>query len=191
MKELAQQIIADLKVQTQEMNEKVNQFQQLPNEILNQNPAPDKWSVLECIAHINLYSDFYVAEFENRITHSSHPAEQYHSSTWLGRMSFENMLPKNGKAPKPMNTFKKMNPIYSEVDSLEINKFIKQQKHFLNLLDMAEKVSLSKTKCNITLPLLKLNLGDTLKFYTYHNMRHIWQAENVLKVIGIAEQQTA
>lgn len=191
MKEEAKQIIAGLKVQVQEMINQVHQFQKLDEETLNQNPTPDGWSVLECIAHLNLYSDFYINEFENRITRSSHPASQFHSATWFGKICFGNMLPKNNTAPKPMSTFKKMNPIYSDVDHLELSKFLKQQQYFLNVLDMAEKVSLSKTKCNITLPLLKLNLGDTLKFYTYHNVRHIWQAQNVLRVLKGTNKQLA
>jgi hypothetical protein len=135
---------------------------------------------LECITHINLYSDFYLPEFETQITNAKHPADEYHKSRWLGRYSYQSMLPQNGVLPKPMNTFKAMNPSFSEVNPSELNRFLKQQQLFLQLLDKATQVSLRKTKCKITIPLLKFTLGDTLKFYVYHNRRHIIQAQNVL-----------
>ena len=91
------------------------------------------------------------------------------------------MLPKEGKQLKTMNTFKHMNPTFVGTKNHGINQFIKQQEHMLLLLDKAKNVSLRKTKCKTTLKYIKFNLGDTLRFYVYHNLRHIIQAQNVLE----------
>lgn len=186
MKESATEWIAQLRLQTQQMIQDVKHFNTLSTPQLTTPPAPGKWNVLECIAHINLYSDFYLSELEHQILNAKHPAEQYHKSSWMGKYSYQNMLPQNNQIPKPMNTFKKMNPSFTQVSHREITRFLKQQTQLLTLLDQAEHVSLRKTKCRLTLPLLKFNLGDTLRFYVYHNMRHIWQAQQV--VVKISEE---
>lgn len=185
MKEAVADIQNELREETQKMIEQVKGFQSLKEEVLNTAPGPDKWSVLQCIAHINLYSDFYLKEFEKQIVSSNKPAEPFHQSRWFGRYSYENMKPENGKVPKPMQTFKAMNPKQSEVSIMELDRFVKQQELFLSLLKKSSQVSYRKTKCNLTLPLLKFTLGDTLRFYVYHNMRHIFQAQNVLKGVQI------
>lgn len=49
------------------------------------------------------------------------------------------------------------------------------------LLDQAQKINLSSVKTAISLTsLVKIKLGDTLRFMIYHNERHILQAEKAL-----------
>lgn len=43
-------------------------------------------------------------------------------------------------------------------------------------------MDLTKTKASISLTrLIKLRLGDTLRFFTYHIERHVLQAERICK----------
>ena len=183
MREKSVDILNELKQHVTAMIDQAKAMQSLSSDKLNTPPAPGKWSVIECFEHMNLYSNFYVQEFEYQITHSKHEADEFHSSSWIGKYSFKSMLPQNGKAPKAMNTFKYMNPTIVGTNNFGINQFIKQQEHVLQLLDLAYGVSLRKTKCKTTLKILKFNLGDALKFYVYHNLRHIHQAEKVLDLM--------
>jgi hypothetical protein len=90
------------------------------------------------------------------------------------------MLPKEHM--KKMKTFKRKNPINSNLDKeTVIKKFIYQQEQMLNLLALSKNKNLNKIKTSITLPLLKFKLGDTFRFVIYHNERHIVQAQNILK----------
>lgn len=180
MKVKAEILLEDLKVKTNKMIQEVEQFQSQSESELNIRPGQDKWSVLECIAHINLYGDFYLKELENQIINSNHPATPFHKEGVIGNYSANSMLPKGDKTPMKMKTFKHMNPIHSDVSITVMDQFIKQQKHFLKILEAAKRVSLIKTKCNLTIKGLKFRLGDTLRFYAYHNVRHISQARKVL-----------
>ena len=180
MKIKSETLLKDLESKTQLMIRQVEQFSALSTKELNTRPGKDKWSVLECIEHINLYGEFYLEEFEKHILNAKHKSSEFHKTGLMGNYSANSMLPKGDKTPMKMKTFKHMNPINSDLQVTVLDKFIKQQKHFLNLLSKAETVSLTKTKCALTIKGLKFRLGDTLRFYAFHNIRHINQASKVL-----------
>ena len=64
---------------------------------------------------------------------------------------------------------------------IKIDRFINQQKEYLELIEKSKKINLTKTKTAISISkLIKLRLGDTFRFITAHNERHLLQAENIL-----------
>ncbi|MDP4934164.1 MAG: DinB family protein, partial [Salibacteraceae bacterium] len=98
---------------------------------------------------------------------------------WFAEKTANDMLPKGDKV-NTMKTFKNKIPDYSSMSVTMIDRFLKQQHQMLSLLDQAQKVDIKKVKCNLTLPIIKVNMGSTFKFVIYHNQRHMWQASNVL-----------
>tara|TARA_B110000211_G_C14079389_1_gene553745 strand:+ start:1164 stop:1703 length:540 start_codon:yes stop_codon:yes gene_type:complete len=176
MKEESKDLIDNLKQRTTLLIEQAKEFQKLSEEALNKSPGLGKWSILECIAHINLYGIFYLKEFERVILNSTKASDKFYAPGWIGNYSAKSMLPVKEIVPNKMKTFKHMNPSSSDVAITEIDMFIKQQICFLDILNRANRVSISKNKCRLTIPLLKFKLGDALRFYTYHNVRHFYQA---------------
>jgi hypothetical protein len=183
MKEESINIINELKERTALLIEQAKDFKNLSLEELNRNPAPEKWNILECVAHINLYGIFYLKEFERVILNSTKGSDKFFTPGWFGNYSANSMLPEKEVVPNKMKTFKHMNPSYSEVSITELDMFIKQQICFLDILSKASQVSISKNKCKLTIPILKFKLGDALRFYTYHNVRHFYQASKILSVV--------
>jgi len=181
MKTTNKELIKDLIQRTQDHLNQAERYLQMNVEDLNWKENPEKWSVLECIEHLNRYGDFYIPEMSQRIKSgrkaSSAPTFK---SGWLGNYFSKSMLPKE-KLNK-MKTFKSMNPIGSDLDKSVVKKFIKQQKQLLELLDAARTTDLTKTKTSISISkLIKLRLGDTFRVVIYHNYRHIVQADKVLE----------
>jgi len=175
------ELIADLKARTSELIKQAEAFKQLPTERLNQKSSSTSWSVLECLEHLNLYGDFYLPEIESCIIDGEKINQDPNfKSGWFGERTVQDMLPKNDKLKK-MNTFKDKNPLNSDLSIATIDRFIKQQEGILRLLDLASSVHLEKVKTKITLPLIKFKLGTTFRFVIYHNQRHLWQANNLLK----------
>lgn len=175
------ELIRTLKAQTIDLIEKAEAFKTLPSEKLNFKSSPESWSVLQCIEHLNLYGDFYLPEVEKRILKAktiSHDPD--FKSGWFGERTVSGMLPKENRIANKMNTFKSKNPDASTLTVAVIDRFLRQQKRWLELLDQAQKVHMSKVKTNITLPLIKFKLGTTLRFVVNHHIRHFWQAQNVL-----------
>lgn len=87
------------------------------------------------------------------------------------------MLPKQ-KLNK-MKTFKNKNPLNSNLERKVIDEFINQQRKTIDLLNKSRNVNLNKEKVKISVTKwIKLNLGDTFRFTTNHNIRHLKQIEN-------------
>ncbi len=151
-------------------------FRQMDEERLNQKPSPESWSVLECIEHLNRYSDFYHPEIEKTLKATSSSKATHFKSGWLGAYFAENMKP--SPTMKKMNTFKDKNPSGSQLSTEVLDTFIHQQKTLLQLLDNSRGKNLNRRN-KITLPLLTFKLGDTFRFVIFHNQRHIEQAKRV------------
>ena len=180
MKIKTEDLLNDLKEKTLKMIQQVESFQKLSKNQLNHRPGENKWSILECIGHLNLYSDFYINEFEKRILSAKYSASEFHKTGLLGNRFAKSMLPIGDEIPMKMKTFKSKYPNKSELSIATLEKFIKQQNQIIQLIDQSRKVNLTKTKCRITIKGFKLRLGDALRFYAFHNIRHIVQANKVI-----------
>jgi hypothetical protein len=153
-------------------------------EELNWRENATSWSILECVEHLNLYGEFYLPEINRVINNVKNKRELFFKSGLLGNYFAESMLPKT-KINK-MKTFKDKNPINSNLKRSVIEEFINQQIQMLDLLDKARKISLTKEKTHITLTkFIKLKIGDTFRFVINHNVRHIKQIENILKLQNV------
>ena len=175
-------LLCDLLKQTGENLVAVEEFKTRSFEALNYHPAPGTWSVLECIEHLNYYGNFYLPEMEKQIAASSYPSEEFFKSGFLGNYFAKSMRPKE-KLNK-MKTLKSQDPLNKQLDGAVLDVFVDHQLQLISLLKKAKKVSLTKTKTNISITkYLRLRLGDTLRVVIYHNQRHIKQAQNVLKTL--------
>ncbi|PIF45270.1 DinB family protein [Chryseobacterium sp. 52] len=179
MKISTSQLLDELKILTQQHIRCAENLLQETEEKLNFRASENSWSALECLEHLNRYGDFYIPEITLSISSSKTSPKYTFKPGILGNYFTKMMLPKE-KLNK-MKTVKSMNPIHSQLNKNTVNVFIKQQHQFLELLEKARKADLEKVKTGISISkLLKLRLGDTLRFVIYHNERHIKQAETVL-----------
>ncbi len=170
-------LLAELESITLENLERAKKLQQQPANVLTKRPAPEKWNVLECIQHLNWYSDFYLPEIERRIKAAPNTPTDEFRTNWLGKKFVKAVAPIS-QGSKTMNTFKDKNPLQMDLTPAVLDQFIKDQEHLLRLLGLAKSVNLTKTKTNISISKwIKIRLGDTLRVVIYHNQRHLEQAE--------------
>lgn len=181
-------LIDDLVKRTERSTDKVRVFETLPIAQL-QHKQGNQWSILECLEHLNLYGDFYLPEIEKQIIANQHkPASGTFESGLVGNYFANLMEVKDGKIKK-MKSPKDKNPSHTTLSITTISRFLKQQERLLNLLQQSRKVDLTRTKTAISLSsLIRLRLGDTLRFYTYHIERHVWQAERIMKEMDTKPQ---
>ncbi len=171
-------LISDLKERTKNHLIQAEEFSQRPEEELNKKPAPDSWSLLECIEHLNRYGEYYIPEIEKRLRNNTTTPDPEFKSGLLGNYFANMMLP--GENKKKMKTFKAMNPSGSTLDKSVLSKFIAQQRKLLELLEQSRSVSLNKTKTSISISnFIKLKLGDTFRVVIYHIERHVEQGKRV------------
>lgn len=161
-------------------------FVALDDGTLNLRQRPDAWNTLDCLAHLNHYGDYYLPEIRRQIEGTKYRIDtETFTSSWMGNYFASGMKP--SPKTKKIKTFKNADPpnFTQRADRSAITEFIRQQKEMLELLQMAAKVDLSKTKTGTSITnLIKLRLGDTLRVVVYHNWRHVKQAERASALVG-------
>ncbi len=181
MKFNSQQLLEELSTQTLNFIERAKELQLESFEKLNWKQNQTSWSVLECLEHLNLYGDFYIPELRKQLQTNVNVTEITYKSGILGNYFAQSMLPKE-KLNK-MKTFKDKNPVNSQLTIQVIERFIQQQNQLLELLNLAKSKNLNAIKTKITIPLIKLKVGDTFRFLINHNVRHFLQLERILSKI--------
>ena len=173
-------LLNQLKDQTHEIIRIVEtKFQSLPDTQLNFKPSSDRWSILECFEHLNLYSQYYLKALETAISTATSSQPQEMKYTWIGKKSVTMMLPSNTKKQK---TFKKMIPAKSKLTADVLATFLNDQQRILKMIEKASLLNVSKAVVPVEFfKLLKMNIAETLEFVVVHEQRHVIQAENVLK----------
>ena len=173
-------LIDELLAITEVAIEKAKKFRSLPEAQLNFKEIPEKWSVLECLEHLNRYGDYYLPEIEKSLlSHDIGKGNFVFKSGLIGNYFANLMKVKNGKIVK-MRTPGDKNPVGSKLTPVAIDRFLKQLERLKSLLNQARQADLTKTKVPISLTrFMKLRLGDTLRFFVYHIERHVIQAEKV------------
>jgi len=175
-----QELLTELKNRTTAHREQVVNFQSFSKNQLNYRTNPDSWTLLENIEHLNLYAEFYVPVIEQTIKQSKKTDTKTFTPGWLGNKFAISMLPRSKM--KAINTFKSKNPINSDLTAETLKTFFEYLDRLDLALDKCKAISLNKYT-SITIPLLKIKLGDTLRVVVYHHERHMKQIDKLLKSI--------
>jgi hypothetical protein len=155
------------------------EFVSLDQDTLNYKETQDRWSILECFAHLNLYHRFYNNEFR-KVLSKANRSEQNDdvTSNWIGRKFVRMMDPENIKKSK---TLKHMDPSRSRLQHSVLAEFLVHQTELLDILTSAETTDLNRLKIPVEFfRLLHMRFGDALKFVIVHEQRHLLQARAVV-----------
>lgn len=93
MKFISEKLIAELIDQAQSSINTVEKFKKLSEKKLKHKERIDKWSVLECIEHLNLYSDFYNSEIKKQLEDNHSKPNATFKSGMIGNYFVKSMLP--------------------------------------------------------------------------------------------------
>jgi uncharacterized damage-inducible protein DinB len=174
-KDLIDKLEADVERQLQWA---IASFQNLPTEKLEAKPDTGGWSMAQCFAHLNSYSQYYLPRVEQGLR-AQYPYHPMFRSTWLGRY-FTNMIRPSGKIKK-YKAIKQHEPAADVSGTAAVAEFIENQERLLKLLAKSGTTDLNKIKIPISiLPWIKLRLGDVFQFVIAHQERHLQQAGRML-----------
>ncbi|HLP54921.1 MAG TPA: DinB family protein [Fluviicola sp.] len=180
MKFNTEELLADLTDRSKQALATISNYRSLDEASLNRKPHAGSWSKLECLEHLNLYGDFYLPEIERSILQAKRGFQPVFKSGVIGNYFAKLMQIKPDGTVKKMKSPADKNPAHSDLSVTTVERFLKQQEQLLRLLEMAQKVDLKQSKTPISISkMIKLRLGDTLRFYVYHIERHILQAEKI------------
>jgi hypothetical protein len=150
----------------------------MPQAILSQSPEPGAWSALQCLEHLNLYAAFYLPELQKALGKAGAAKPQF-TSGLVGNMLVNMVVPKKNNIK--MKTLAAMRPT-NNVGQEVLHHFISYHRQLIAFLQAAENVNLNHRGVAVTFTsLVKMRLGDALRFMVYHHSRHILQAQRALE----------
>ncbi|MBO3272888.1 DinB family protein [Hymenobacter sp. NBH84] len=158
-------------------------FRPLTDDQLNRRPGPGKWSVGQCLEHLNIIGGLYLPVIAHKLqqaqTRTSRPADTVKRGLVGRRLTEAMRVPASEKATKTPQQYA---PSGSRLPRTVIEVFNRQADELLTLLQQAREVNINSIRIpNVVIPLLRLRLTDQLELLVVHAQRHIAQAERVLE----------
>ena len=152
----------------------------LSNEAFNWRPEQSRWSICECLDHLNVTAELYLPVIDRALAKSRSqglladvPARRGLIGGWIVRFSEP---PPKGRVKAPKAFLPKAD---QPLDSV-VPRFMELQNQVAERLRQANGVDLWRTKIRSpAIALLRLSLGETFALMTAHERRHLWQAEQV------------
>jgi hypothetical protein len=155
----------------------------LNNEQLNRRPGYDKWSVGQCLEHLNILSGYYLPLVRTSLKMAQargSAARQSVRSGWLGRR-FTSAARQDEDAEGVFRVPKQYAPTGVRLTGTVVEAFNRQLDEVLRLLLLARQVDAGAVRVpNPLHPWLKLRLTDVLETLVANYKRYVHQAEHAL-----------
>jgi hypothetical protein len=164
----------------------------LPTERLLKQPAPDRWSVMEVVQHMNLSSGHYYRILQRLYANENNGLRfrSTFSPGLLGEYCVRSMTPKpSGDIPMRMRAMRMFDPArtapVSAADPLApMLRCREMLQGFMGLLERARTRGLEGEKVTSTLgPIIRFRTGDAFRFPIAHQERHFLQIDRVLEKV--------
>lgn len=160
---------------------KANQLERFSSRELEHEPSPGKWSVAQVLEHMNIYSRYYLDAIEQKLQLNSSQASAEFKPGWLGNYFTGMMKPsKDNKVHRKMSAPKNAQPSVQPDSRKMLAEFLAHQHRLLQLLEVCRGTNLDIRIPTSLTNLIKLKLGDTLRFFIAHEQRHFVQIANTL-----------
>jgi uncharacterized damage-inducible protein DinB len=179
------QFLSRLIDRTELITSNTKSFLRLNNEQLNQKPAPGKWSIAEIFEHLNIAHDIYIRCILSKISKAPEINSSTFKSNWLGDFAYTQIMPREDGTIFRLPAPKKLQPKTNKLDGADVlDRFLQQQDNIQDILQHVANKDLERIKIPFAFTnLLRLRLGDNLRFIIAHNERHMLQAQRIMEKI--------
>lgn len=158
----------------------------LSDEQMNWKPAPEKWSIAQCLDHLAVTSKQFDDYFPAAITRgrAKWPVTEAipYRPSWLGGWLIRQVIPspKSRRVPAP----KIFHPASSKIEGA-LEKFIAQHQRVIEFVRSAKGLDYNKTRLRSPVTaLVRYSLADAFIVTVAHSWRHLAQAERVREMDG-------
>jgi hypothetical protein len=147
-----------------------------------------KWTAIQALEHLNMYNRYYLPLVETAINESKTGRSAWFNSGTLGNYFANTMKPSDVfEIRNKMKTQKSYNPPAALNAEKVIAEFLEHQQKLNQLLDAARNHDMNNIRIPITVSkFIKFKLGDTFRFLVGHEQRHLVQARNAIRELGIS-----
>jgi hypothetical protein len=151
-------------------------------------PEEGKWSVAQCLEHLNAYNRYYLPAIERAIAPISKEVNTWFVPGFWGNYFTKMMRPTNVYQVKNrMRAMKSYTPTKGLNVQQVFDEFFQHQNKLLQLLEVAKRRDLNSIRVPVSISkFIKFKLGDTFRFLIAHEQRHMIQARNAIKAVGIS-----
>ncbi len=163
----------------------------LSEQQLNWKPAVDQWSIAQCLDHLAVTGAQFDALFNEAIERGRQKwpvtgLVQYLPSL-VGGWLIRQIVPENGRRVNAPKVFK---PSNASTISGSLDKFLTQEKSFLEVLRQATGLDYNKTRLRSPVTwLMRYSLADAFVITVVHGRRHLAQAGRVVETPGFPHSQ--
>jgi hypothetical protein len=155
----------------------------LTPEQLNWKPAPEKWSVGQCLEHLAIANEVYLGPIADAL--ATPPSGRVDEITpgwfasWFIRTYIEpSAQTKRASAPK------KIVPVLSRVEPDILERFLSGNRTMRELVARAAGHDVNRLRFrNPFIPLIRFTVGSGFELTSKHESRHLLQAERVAALI--------
>ncbi|ASZ13310.1 DinB family protein [Chitinophaga pendula] len=174
-------LLEDLQADVRRIITAAGELKQRSMMTLEAQSAPGQWSVAQVLEHLNIYCRFYLPAIENKLHLHQNQSRPQFKPGWLGDYFTKLMLPRQDntiarKMKAPKNAIPASHPDAHQM----LEEFINHQHQLLLLLQVAATADLQKIRIPISISrMIRLKLGDTLRFVIAHQQRHFLQIQNI------------
>ena len=153
---------------------------------LNWKPAPDQWSIAQCLDHLTLAEEKFEPYFTAAIARGRErwpvsgavPYRPTRLGGWLSRQ----VAP---EATRKVSAPRVFQPSEASEIHDALDRFLKQQEGFLRFVREAEGLDYNKTRLRSPVtPLMRYSLADAFVITAVHCRRHLAQARRVREAPG-------
>ncbi len=160
-------------------------FRPLAADVLNRRPGVGRWTVGQCLEHLNIVGGYFLPEIRKRLKQAqgrgSQPAAAVKSGFVGSRMIAAMRRPAGEKALTSPDRYA---PTGTRLPRTVSEVFSRQLDELLSLVLLARQVNANAVRIpNPIIPLLYLRLTDQLELLVVHIQRHIIQAEAALATV--------
>lgn len=180
--DLVETVIAQAQVNAAEARSVVDGLNEAQ---MNWKPAPDKWSIAQCLEHLTAASSGFnpyfveaLARGRQRFPAASSPA---YDPSFMGRWLIKHVEP---ESPRKLRAPKIFKPSASNVQNA-LDNFLEQQKIFLKFVGETSGIDYNRTRLRSPVtPLVRYSLADAYVITVSHEQRHLQQARRVRETPG-------
>lgn len=143
---------------------------------LNWRTAPEQWSVGQCLHHLWITNNVYLAAIARALpSRPSVPVEQV-TPGWFGRWFIRNYIDPSTQS-RPHRAPRKIAPP-PDVDPAIVDRFVQSNVGARDLVQRASAYDVNRLRFqNPFVPLIRFTVGTGIEIVWRHQRRHLLQAE--------------
>ena len=164
-------------------------FIPLSNDQLNWKPTPEKWSISQCLEHLNIVDKYYLVRFR-KVLISGKKAffnRDHYTPSLLGSYYIKQVEP---NAPvKNSQTHKIYRPSEDKNDGSVLKEFVRLQHLLKETFEKAKKYDMKKNKFSMpSNELMVFRFADAMIAIVRHDQRHMLQALMLMDMDNFPKQ---